>query len=78
MVTLFVFIGPVTFGSGGNINLMGLNRLTVNGSITFIRNDLTGGLQWTPVSQWSPSPVNPTAQAQSEDNTRLQARATWP
>lgn len=55
MVTLFTFIGPVTFASGGNINLMGQNTLTVNGSITFVRNDLTGGLLWTPVSQWSPS-----------------------
>jgi len=54
MVTFFTFIGPVIFGSGGNINLMGLNTLIVNGSITFIRNDLTGGLKWTPVSQWSP------------------------
>lgn len=59
MVTLFTFAGPVSFGSGGNINLMGLDTLTVNGSITFIRNDLTGGLLWTPVSQWSP-PASPT------------------
>jgi hypothetical protein len=59
MVTLFTFAGPVTFGTGGNINLMGLNTLTVNGSITFIRNDLTGSLVWTPVSQWSP-PARPT------------------
>ena len=54
MVTLFTFAGPVTFASGGNINLMGVTTLTVNGSITFIRNDLIPGLQWTPVSQWSP------------------------
>ncbi len=60
MVTLFTFIGPVTFASGGNINLMGQNTLTVNGSITFVRNDLLGSLQWIPVSQWSPTPASPT------------------
>jgi hypothetical protein len=54
MVTFFTFIGPVTFGSGGNINLMGPNTLTINGSITFVRIDLLGGLQWIPVAQWSP------------------------
>ncbi len=54
MVTLFTFNGPITFGAGGNINLMGQPTLTINGSITFIRNDLSG-LQWTPVSQWSPT-----------------------
>jgi len=54
MVTLFILSGPVTFGSGGNIDLMGQNTLTVNGSITFVRNDLLGNLQWIPVSQWSP------------------------
>jgi hypothetical protein len=53
-VTFFALAGPFTFGSGGNINLMGADSVTVNGSITFIRNDLTQGLQWTPVSQWSP------------------------
>jgi hypothetical protein len=54
IVTFFAFQGPFTFGSGGNINLMGATSVTVNGSITFVRNDLTQGLQWTPVSQWSP------------------------
>jgi hypothetical protein len=54
MVTLFVINGPFTFASGGNINLMGQATLTVNGSITLIRNDLSGS-QWTPVSQWSPT-----------------------
>lgn len=53
MVTFFTFAGPVIFGSGGNLNLMGLSTLTVNGSITFIRNDLTGAPQWLPVSQWN-------------------------
>jgi hypothetical protein len=53
-VTFFSFQGPFIFASGGNINLMGASSVTVNGSITFVRNDLTQGLQWTPVSQWSP------------------------
>jgi hypothetical protein len=63
MVTLFTFAGPVTFSSGGNIDLMGQNTLTVNGSITFVRNDLLGNLQWIPVSQWSPTAAAPTAQS---------------
>ncbi|MGH7870125.1 MAG: hypothetical protein ACREP9_21415 [Candidatus Dormibacteraceae bacterium] len=53
MVTFFSLGGEVTFASGGNINLMGSAKVEVNGSITFVRNDLTGGLQWTPVSQWT-------------------------
>jgi hypothetical protein len=53
MVTFFTFAGPVTFASGGNIDLMGASQVQVNGSMTFIRNDLTGSLQWTPVSQWT-------------------------
>jgi len=56
-VTLFTFAGPVTFAAGGNIDLMGATSITVNGSITFVRNDLLGGLQWVPVSQWSPPPA---------------------
>ena len=31
---------------------MGVNTLVLNGSITLIRNDLLGNLQWVPVSQW--------------------------
>jgi hypothetical protein len=61
MVTFFTFAGPATFASGGNINLMGQNTVVVNGSITFVRNDLTGSLQWTPVAQWSAMPSSPTA-----------------
>lgn len=53
-ITFFALQGPFTFAPGGNINLMGATSVTVNGSITFVRNDLTQGLQWTPVSQWSP------------------------
>jgi hypothetical protein len=59
MVTFFTWYGPVTFSSGGNIYLMGQNTLTINGSITFVRNDLLGSLEWIPVSQWSPSPASP-------------------
>jgi hypothetical protein len=54
MVTLYTLGGPVTFASGGNINLMGLNTLAVNGSITLTRSDL-GGVQWIPVAQWNPN-----------------------
>ncbi len=53
MATFFTFAGPAAFGSGGNINLMGASTVTINGSITFVRNDLTGTLQWTPVAQWT-------------------------
>jgi hypothetical protein len=53
MVTFFTLGGPVTFGPGGNIDLMGASTLTVNGTITFVRSDL-GGVLWKPVSQWSP------------------------
>jgi hypothetical protein len=55
MVTFFSLGGPVTFSAGGNIDLMGMSTLTVNGTITFVRSDL-GGMFWKPVSQWSPSP----------------------
>lgn len=53
MVTFFTLGGAVTFGTGGNIDLMGGRTLTVNGTVTFVRSDL-GGLLWKPVSQWSP------------------------
>jgi hypothetical protein len=58
MVTFFTLGGPVTFGAGGNIDLMGMSTLTVNGTITFVRSDL-GGLYWKAVSQWTPSPASP-------------------
>jgi hypothetical protein len=54
-VTFYTPDGPVFFGSGGNINLLGANTLTVNGSITFVVTDLGGTPTWVPVSQWSPS-----------------------
>jgi hypothetical protein len=63
MATFFTWYGPVTFSSGGNIYLMGQNTLTVNGSITFVRNDLLGNLQWIPVSQWSATAAASTAQS---------------
>jgi hypothetical protein len=53
MVTFFSLGGPVTFSTGGNIDLMGASSVTVNGTITFVRTDL-GGQFWKPVSQWSP------------------------
>jgi hypothetical protein len=62
MVTFFTLGGPVTFGSGGNIDLMGGTSLTVTGTITLARFDL-GGPLWRPVAQWSataspPAPVS--------------------
>jgi hypothetical protein len=53
MVTFYALAGPVTFGMGGNIDLMGMSSATVNGTITLIRSDL-GSLHWRVVSQWSP------------------------
>lgn len=64
MVTFFTLGGAVTFAAGGNIDLMGLAMLTVNGTITFVRSDL-GGLLWKPVSQWSPKGTSPAAQYQN-------------
>ena len=52
MVTFFTLAGPVTFGSSGNIDLMGMNSVTVDGTITLVRSDL-GSLQWKVVSQWN-------------------------
>ncbi len=54
MVTFFTFAGPAAFGSGGNIDLMGMSSLTVNGTVTLIRTDL-GGPLWKVVSRWSPA-----------------------
>lgn len=58
IATFFSLNGPVTFGAGGNINLMGSNTLTVNGSITFVVSDLGTAPFWVPVSRWS-APVLP-------------------
>jgi hypothetical protein len=67
MVTFFTLGGSVTFNAGGNIDLMGMPSLTVNGTITLVRTDL-GGLLWKVVSQWSPvAPSTPAAQFR--DNT---------
>jgi hypothetical protein len=57
MVTFFSVGGPVIFASGGNINLMGSTLVRINGSMTFVRNDLAGSLQWTPVAQWTAVPL---------------------
>ena len=72
MVTFFSLGGPVTFGSGGNIDLMGMSTLTVDGTITFVRTDL-GGVLWKPVSQWSPTASVPTAQSQKATDVRRPA-----
>jgi hypothetical protein len=74
MVTFFTLGGPVTFGAGGNIDLMGMSTLTLTGTITFVRSDLGGSL-WKPVSQWAApaSPPSPTAQAQKSDALHPQA-----
>jgi hypothetical protein len=55
MVTFFTLGGPVTFATGGNIDLMGMPSLTVNGTITLVRTDL-GGPLWKVVSQWNAVP----------------------
>ena len=73
MVTFFTLGGPVSFGAGGNIDLMGMTTLTLTGTITFIRSDL-GGLLWKPVSQWSPSSIRP-VRALNADALRQQARS---
>jgi hypothetical protein len=72
MVTFFTLDGAVTFAAGGNIDLMGLNSLTVNGTITLVRSDL-GGLQWKVVSQWSPGlagPSSPSSQSRGLASAR--------
>ena len=53
--TFFALGGPVVFGAGGNLNLMGAPSITVTGSITFMVSDLGGSTTWIPVSQWNPS-----------------------
>jgi hypothetical protein len=52
-VTFICINGPVTFGGGGNINLLGQSSLTVNGSVTFVVSDLGPIPSWVPVSRWS-------------------------
>ena len=52
--TFYAVNGPVTFASGGNINLMGSSSITVNGSITFIVSDIGNAPSWIPISQWGP------------------------
>ncbi len=66
MVTFFTLNGPVVFGAGGNIDLIGMTSLMVNGTITFVRSDL-GGPLWKPVSQWSPT-ATPKSQSVSPKN----------
>jgi hypothetical protein len=52
MATFYAINGPVTFASGGNINMLGAPSITVNGSITFIVTDLGKSPSWVPISQW--------------------------
>jgi len=59
IATFYTINGPVTFASGGNINLMGVNSITVNGSITFIVTDLGNAPSWVPISQWGPQSSAP-------------------
>ena len=51
-VTFISLNGPVTFGVGGNINLLGESSITVNGSVTFVVSDLPTP-SWIPISRWS-------------------------
>ncbi len=74
-VTFFTLAGSVTFATGGNIDLMGMSSLTVNGTITFVRSDL-GGLFWKVVSQWSPNPTSAATQFQNAVDPHLQAPAS--
>jgi hypothetical protein len=63
--TFFTINGPVTFASGGNINLLGATTLVVNGSITFAVSDLGTTPSWVPISQWTASPSpGPSVRAQ--------------
>jgi hypothetical protein len=73
MVTFFTIGGPVTFASGGNIDLMGMSSLTVNGTITLVRTDL-GGLLWKVVSQWSPTSSTPATAQYRGDSTAYPRR----
>jgi hypothetical protein len=75
-ITFFTLGGSVRFAAGGNIDLMGLSSLIVNGTITFIRSDL-GGSFWKVVSQWNPNATGSTAQFQNTVDPSQQARATW-
>jgi hypothetical protein len=64
MVTFFTLPGgSAIFQAGGNIDLMGMNSVTVTGTITFVRTDL-GGPLWKVASQWTPTvPASPPAPA---------------
>jgi hypothetical protein len=81
MVTFAALGGSVTFATGGNIGLPGANAVTVPGTITFIRNDLTGAQsQWWPVSQWSASsaPGFTLSTPQTSATVRQGETATYP
>ena len=45
MVTFFTFAGAeLLWARAGNIDLMGMSSLTVNGTVTLVRTDLGGPL----------------------------------
>jgi hypothetical protein len=57
--TFYTINGPVSFASGGNINLLGSTLITVTGSITFIVSDLGNTPSWVPISEWGLQSSNP-------------------
>jgi len=74
--TFYAIDGPVTFASGGNVNLMGANSITVSGSITFVVSDLGSAPSWVPISQWSPQSSSPTFALSSSPQTLTFAPGT--
>jgi hypothetical protein len=74
--TFYATNGPVTFASGGNINLMGVKSITVNGSITFVVSDLGNAPSWVPISQWGPPSSAPNFALSSSEQTLTLAAGT--
>jgi hypothetical protein len=74
--TFYATTGPVTFASGGNINLMGAKSITVNGSITFVVSDLGNAPSWVPISQWGPPSSAPNFALSSSEQTLTLAAGT--
>jgi hypothetical protein len=69
MATFYGINGPVTFAAGGNINLMGVKSITVNGSITFVVSDIGNAPSWVPISEWSPPSSAPNFSLSSSTQT---------
>jgi hypothetical protein len=77
MVTFYTLGGPVTFATGGNIDLMGMASLTVNGTITLVRTDL-GAALWKVVSQWNAqTSATPALAAQSDSKRGLAVQSSY-